>query len=329
MDKCRLFSANEKLVIRRKMEIIEDLNHFKNDGLILTIGFFDGVHAGHRYLINQMNEIAKRKNLKSAILTFWPHPRLVLDEDYKPRLLNNIEEKQALLANLPLDYCIRIPFTKDLSNYFASDFMREILKEKLNVKYLLIGYDHRFGKNREEGFDDYCNYGKELGIKVSQSEPYMEDGYTISSSFIRNLLNVGDVRLASKYLGYNFRIKGTVVEGYKLGRKLGYPTANIHLVYDKKCVPNVGVYAVKVKLDDSVHEGMLYIGNRPTIANGDDPSIEVNLFDFDRDIYGKNIEVVFIDRIRKQEKFPDTESLKKQIGKDKEQTKKVLLSYGI
>ncbi|MCK9156972.1 MAG: riboflavin biosynthesis protein RibF [Paludibacteraceae bacterium] len=311
------------------MKIIEDLEHFENDGLILTIGFFDGVHAGHRYLINQMNEIAKRKNLKSAILTFWPHPRLVLDEEYKPRLLNNIEEKQELLSKLPLDYCIQIPFTKELSNYFAYDFMKQFLKEKLNVKYLLVGYDHRFGKNREEGFDDYCRYGKELDIKVSQSEPYMEDGYTISSSFIRNLLNVGDVKLASKYLGYNFRIKGTVVEGYKLGRKLGYPTANIHLNFGNKCVPNVGVYAVKAKLEGKVYEGMLYIGNRPTIANGDDPSIEVNMFNFDQEIYGKTLEVVFIDRIRKQEKFTDTESLKKQIGLDKEQTKNVLLEYGI
>ncbi|HOI25918.1 MAG TPA: riboflavin biosynthesis protein RibF [Paludibacteraceae bacterium] len=311
------------------MKIIEDLEHFENDGLILTIGFFDGVHAGHRYLINQMNEIAKRKNLKSAILTFWPHPRLVLDEEYKPRLLNNIEEKQELLSKLPLDYCIQIPFTKELSNYFAYDFMKQFLKEKLNVKYLLVGYDHRFGKNREEGFDDYCRYGKELDIKVSQSEPYMEDGYTISSSFIRNLLNVGDVKLASKYLGYNFRIKGTVVEGYKLGRKLGYPTANIHLNFGNKSVPNVGVYAVKAKLEGKVYEGMLYIGNRPTIANGDDPSIEVNMFNFDQEIYGKTLEVIFIDRIRKQEKFTDTESLKKQIGLDKEQTKKVLLEYGI
>jgi len=276
-----------------------------------------------------MNEIAKRKNLKSAILTFWPHPRLVLDEEYKPRLLNNIEEKQELLSKLPLDYCIQIPFTKELSNYFAYDFMKQFLKEKLNVKYLLVGYDHRFGKNREEGFDDYCRYGKELDIKVSQSEPYMEDGYTISSSFIRNLLNVGDVKLASKYLGYNFMIKGTVVEGYKLGRKLGYPTANIHLNFGNKSVPNVGVYAVKAKLEGKVYEGMLYIGNRPTIANGDDPSIEVNMFNFDQEIYGKTLEVIFIDRIRKQEKFTDTESLKKQIGLDKEQTKKVLLEYGI
>ncbi|MBR4839657.1 MAG: riboflavin biosynthesis protein RibF [Paludibacteraceae bacterium] len=311
------------------MEIIEDLDSFENDGLMLSVGFFDGVHAGHRFLINQMYSLAKWKNLKTAILTFWPHPRLVLDEDYKPRLLNNLQEKQDLLSKLPLDYCINIPFTKELSDYFAGDFMREILQKKLNVKHLVIGYDHRFGKNREEGFDDYCRYGKELGIKVTQAEPFVEDGYNISSSFIRNLLNVGDVRLAAKYLGYNFRVKGTVVDGYKLGRQLGYPTANIELSYDKKCVPDVGVYAVKVRLEGTIYEGMLYIGNRPTIANGEHPSIEVNLFDFDQDIYGKELEIVFIDRIRKQMKFPDTDSLKAQIAKDKEATKAALLAYGI
>lgn len=311
------------------MEIIEDLDSFENEGLMLSVGFFDGVHAGHRFLINQMCSLAKWKNLKTAILTFWPHPRLVLDEEYKPRLLNNIQEKRELLAKLPLDYCINVPFTKELSDYFAEDFMREILQKKLNVKHLVVGYDHRFGKNREEGFDDYCRYGKAMGIKVTQAEPFVEDGYNISSSFIRNLLNVGDVRLASKYLGYNFRVKGVVVDGFKLGRQLGYPTANIELSFDKKCVPDVGVYAVKVLVEGEIHEGMLYIGNRPTIANGEQPSIEVNLFDFDRDIYGKEIEIVFIDRIRKQMKFPDTEGLKAQIAMDKEATKKALLAYGV
>lgn len=311
------------------MKIIEDLDSFENDGLMLTVGFFDGVHAGHRFLINQMCSLTKWKNLKTAILTFWPHPRLVLDEDYKPRLLNNLAEKRELLSKLPLDYCINIPFSKELSDYFACDFMREILQKKLNVKHLVVGYDHRFGKNREEGFDDYCRYGKELGIKVTQAEPFVEDGYNISSSFIRNLLNVGDVRMANKYLGYNFRVKGTVVDGYKLGRQLGYPTANIELLYDKKCVPDVGVYAVKVRLEDKIYEGMLYIGNRPTVANDEIPSIEVNLFDFDQNIYGKQLEIVFIDRIRKQIKFSDAEALKAQIAKDKEATKAALLAYGI
>lgn len=311
------------------MEIIEDLDSFENNGLMLSVGFFDGVHAGHRFLINQMCSLAKWKSMQTAILTFWPHPRLVLDEDFKPRLLNNKQERRKLLSQLPLDYCIDIPFTKELSDYFAGDFMREVLQKKLNVKHLVVGYDHRFGKNREEGFDDYCAYGKELGIKVTQADPFEEDGYCISSSFIRNLLNVGDIRLASKYLGYNFRMKGVVVEGCRLGRELGYPTANIELSYDKKCVPDVGVYAVKVLLEGKVYEGMLYIGTRPTVANGDCPSIEVNLFDFNQDIYGKELEIVFIDRIRKQWKFPDMEALKAQIAKDKVATKEVLLAYGV
>ena len=306
------------------MQLIEDIEKFKNSGLVLTIGFFDGVHAGHRFLIRQMEEIAKKEGLQSAILTFWPHPRLVLDEEYKPRLLNSFPEKIELLSKLSLDYCIQINFTRDFANYPAYEFMREFLQKKLNVKHLLIGYDHRFGKNRKEGFDDYYRYGEELGMKVTRIQPYEENGCIISSSFIRRLLISGDIKSANQSLCYPFTFKGVVIEGFKLGRKIGFPTANLRLSFKYKCVPDVGVYAVWAEIEKATYGGMLYIGNRPTVADGEEPSIEVNLFDFEGDLYGKELMVTFVDKIRNQEKFQNVELLKEQLICDKQDVRDVL-----
>ena len=252
------------------MEFIDEIENFSNNGLVLTIGFFDGVHPGHAYLAEQLNQIAKEENLKSAFLTFWPHPRIVLNEPYKPKLLNSMEEKKALIEKLPIDYCIQTEFSIEISNLLASDFMKSLLKEKLNVKHLLIGYDHRFGKNREEGFDDYCQYGKELGIKVTQADVFTKEDFTISSSFIRNLLNVGDIKLANEYLNYNYSITGTVVEGEHLGNKMGYPTANVSLDEKNKCLPQSGVYAVKTIVKGNSYNGMAYLGTRPSIKAGNE-----------------------------------------------------------
>ena len=306
------------------MILIQDIEKFENSGLVLTVGFFDGVHAGHRFLIRQMEEIAKKEGLQPAILTFWPHPRLVLDEKYKPRLLNDLPEKIELLSKLPLDFCIQIGFTLDFANYFAREFMQEILQKKLNVKHLLIGYDHRFGKNREAGFDDYCRYGEELGIKVTRAQPYEENGCTISSSLIRSLLISGDIKSANHYLCYPFNFKGTVVEGFKIGRKIGFPTANLRLSFKHKCIPDVGAYAVWVEMEKVKYGGMLYIGNRPTVANGEAPSIEVNIFDFEGDLYEKELIITFVDKIRDQKKFQNTELLKEQLNRDKQVVRKIL-----
>ena len=303
------------------MQLIEDIDHFKNEGLALTIGFFDGVHAGHRFLIEQLTEIAQKEGLHAAVLTFWPHPRLVLNETYKPRLLNSFAEKIELLEQLSPDYCVKMNFTPELAAFYARDFMRKILQEKLNVKHLLIGYDHRFGKNREETFYDYFRYGKETGIAVTQASPYEENGHKISSSFIRRLLDAGDVKLANHYLKYPFALKGVVVEGAQLGRKIGFPTANLRLSFAQKYVPVAGVYAVWIDVDEKRYKGMLYIGNRPTVTNSDIPSIEVNLFDFEGDLYHRELSITFVDRIRGQEKFPSIAQLQAQLKKDKEKVK--------
>lgn len=308
------------------MKTIEDIDNFKNDGLVLTVGFFDGVHVGHQHLINCLRKVADEEGLQSAVLTFWPHPRIVLDEDYKPSLLNSMDEKFIHLSALPIDYCIKMPFSTELSNYFASDFMKKILKEKLNVKHLVVGYDHRFGRNREEGIEDYRAHGKEIGMKVSQATPFYMDGFCISSSFIRSLLKSGEAKLASKYLGYPYQLKGTVIKGSQVGRKLGFPTANVELDINNKCLPKVGVYAVKVSLNEALHNGMLYIGSKPTFGGEKKISIEVNLFDFNEDIYGETICIELIDFVRKQERFENEEILKQNIASDKEKSLNILKS---
>lgn len=305
------------------MELINEKELACKEGLALTIGFFDGVHHGHLFLAEQLTKIAQSEGLKSAILTFWPHPRIILNEDYQPRLLNTYHEKLSLLQKLPVDYCVQMPFTTEISNYSARDFMEKVLRDRLGVKHLLIGYDHRFGKNREEGFDDYCAYGEELGITVSRAEPYEENEFTISSSFIRNLLGVGDIELANKYLGYEYNITGTVIHGKEKGRELGFPTANIEPEIYNKCIPCYGVYAVKVKVKDQVFKGMACIGTRPTYGGGE-VSIEVNIFDFNENIYDEKINVAFLHKLRAQNKFSSEEELRAAITEDREKALKIL-----
>lgn len=304
------------------MEFIDQIENFPGDGLALTIGFFDGVHVGHAYLAEKLSQIAKEENLKSAFLTFWPHPRMVLNEPYKPKLLNSNEEKRALIKRLPIDYCIQTDFSVEVSNLLAYDFMKNYLKEKLNVKHLLIGYDHRFGKNREEGFDDYCEYGKELGIKVTQAEVFIKDDFTISSSFIRNLLNVGDIKLANQFLNYTYSITGNVIEGDHIGQKIGYPTANLLPTEKNKCLPQNGVYAVRVNVNGEEYNGMAYVGTRPSVTRGNEEiGIEVNIFDFNANIYGKELKVDFIEQVRSQKRFNNIEELREAIEEDEKKIK--------
>ncbi|MCQ2193240.1 MAG: bifunctional riboflavin kinase/FAD synthetase [Paludibacteraceae bacterium] len=308
------------------MEFIEDIEHFENEGLALTIGFFDGVHAGHRYLIDQVRAVADDEHLKAAIFTFWPHPRITLNEHYKPNLLNSLDEKKELLMSSPLDYCIMTDFSMDLANLVAFDFMKEVLVKKLNVKHLIVGYDHRFGRNREEGFDDYVKHGLELGIKVTQADPYSDNNYTISSSFIRQLLAVGEINMANHYLGYPYALSGTVEKGQQVGRTIGFPTANLKLNIPNKCLPKIGVYAAMVGVGDKHYKSMLYIGTRPT-TTVDELSIEAHLFNYEGDLYGQDITIYVEDRIRNQHKFEDLATLKKQLQKDARMAQKILMRF--
>jgi len=308
------------------MIVINNTNIDEHRPLVATIGFFDGVHTGHRFLIEQVKEQAARKGLPSAVITFPVHPRKVLHKDYQPALLCGFEEKLERLATTGVDYCICLDFTIEISELSANDFMYNILKKRLSVDTLVIGYDHRFGHNREDNFEDYLRYGKEMGIYVIQARE-LPGGEHVSSSRIRCLLAEGEVKKAAELLSYNYTISGKVVEGFKVGRTIGFPTANIQVWETYKVIPAFGVYAVFVHIGEEKYGGMLYIGNRPTLHNGGDVSIEVNLFDFDGDLYNKSLTVEFLDFIRADEKFADIGILKAQIQKDKDDVLRWISQY--
>lgn len=286
--------------------------------IVASIGFFDGVHLGHRYLIEQIKEEARVNDCESAVITFTEHPQKVLESSFSPYLLTTFTEKMDLLKKTGIDYCIPLSFTKELASYSAYKFMDEILKKRYNTKTLIIGYDHRFGNNRSEGFEDYYKYGKELGINVLQLKAY-EDTY-VSSSKIRKLIADGKIEEANLLLGYNYKLHGTVVHGLEIAKTLGYPTANIQLKdKDKdKMLPFFGVYAVKVKVKGAEHNGMLYLGRRPTMLNNGGVTIEVNIFDFNESIYNEDISVEILKFIRGEIKFENNELVKLQIAKDYE-----------
>ncbi len=285
-----------------------------------TVGFFDGVHVGHRHLIEQLKGEARRRELPSAVVTFPVHPREVLQSDYRPLLLNEFEEKVSLLASTGVDYCISLPFTKALSRFSAGDFMRCVLKETLRVDTLVVGYDHRFGRDRAEGYEEYVCHGEAIGMKVVLATRFpVGEERSVSSSRIRNLLQNGNIQDANRLLSYRYTLSGTIVTGNRVGRTIGFPTANIQLREPNKVIPAKGVYAVRVRLkDDEVYSGMLYIGTRPTFHQENTVSVEVNLFNFDDDLYGQSLSVEFIDFVRGEVKFNSKEELVARLCRDKE-----------
>ena len=288
-----------------------------------TIGCFDGVHRGHRYLIDQVRSAAKARGLKSAFITFPVHPRVVMQADYQPQLLSCLKQKLNLISELNADYCILLPFTRELSQLSAREFM-ELLHNLYQVKVLVIGYDHRFGHNRSEGFEDYCRYGKELGIEVLQAQALIENGNSISSSLIRALIQKGDVKQANHFLGYRYYLDGKIVNGYKVGRKLGFPTANLLPSCPDKLIPAEGVYAVYTYINGERHRAMLNIGHRPTVNNGTDLSIEAHIINFHEDIYNQQMRIEFVRQIRKEQKFANLEDLIQQLKQDKEEISTLL-----
>ena len=299
------------------MNIIRDTHPQALTPSVATIGFFDGVHLGHRHLINQVKMAASLNGWCSSIITFPVHPRQIIQSDYQPSLLSSPEEKIELLATTGIDNCILLPFTKELSQLTAWEFM-QLLYEQYQVRMLVIGYDHRFGHNRAETFEDYCRYGRELGIHIMQATAYTQEQDKVSSSAIRRALLSGEVSTATKYLGYSYFLQGTIVGGYQVGRKIGFPTANLRVDFSNKLIPSVGVYAVYVYVNGQKYKGILNIGHRPTLNNGADLSIEVHILDFEGDIYHQPMRIEFIDFLRTEAKFQSTEELALQIQKDKE-----------
>lgn len=290
---------------------------------VATIGFFDGVHCGHRFLLGQVCRAAAARGLAASVITFPVHPRKVMQPGFQPELLTTRDEKVALLADTAVDYCIMLDFTPDLACLSARQFMA-ILKRDYRVEALVIGYDHRFGHNRSEGFDDYVRYGRELGVEVIPAQAYSAGTMTVSSSAVRSLLREGDVVGAETCLGYPFFLNGTVVNGHRIGRKIGFPTANLRVGDAEKLVPADGVYAVHVFLGGQQYAGMLSIGRRPTVNNGSDRSIEVHIFHFDADVYNQPMRLSFVRRTRPELKFDSLEALVAQLHKDAEEITAIL-----
>ena len=289
---------------------------------MVTIGTFDGVHIGHQKIINRLKEIAAKQSGEVVVLTFYPHPRMVLFPDSDIQLLNTIEEKQELLKKFGTQHLIIHPFTKEFSRFSATEFVRDILVNQIGTKTLVIGYDHHFGRNREGSLDELKELAPLYNFEVEEIPEQDIDEVAVSSTKIRNALKEGDVVTANKYLGYNYILSGFVISGDKIGRSLGFPTANLKTDDHLKLIPADGIYAVKVSLNETIYNGMLYIGNRPTMQ-GKTRNIEVNIFDFDRDIYGEKIRIEFLEKIRGDHTFSNIEDLGKQLAEDRRQAIKI------
>lgn len=305
------------IVIRQNEDTIEQ-------GLVATIGFFDGVHVGHRFLIKELQDWGKELNMPSAVITFPEHPRQVLHSDYRPKLLDTFQEKMERLETTGIDYCIALDFTYELSLYSAADFIR-LLAEEYHVKGLLIGYDHRFGHDRSDGFEQYVEYGGQVGMEVRKASPYDKENIRVSSSEIRRLLQEGKVEMANALLTYPYQLRGRIVSGYKVGRTIGFPTANIEVDSPYKLLPKVGVYAVWVELLGKRYKGMLYIGKRPTLQNGDNLTIEVNILGFSGNAYNDEITVSFVYAVREDKTFESVEALREQLERDRQTVDKLLV----
>ncbi len=299
------------------MKVYKGLDEFKKlDFAIVTSGTFDGVHFGHQKILQRLREITKKNGGESVLLTYWPHPRLVLFPDQELHLLSSIEEKADLLSQHHVDHLVIIPFTREFANLSSEAFIKNIIVDKIGTKKLVIGYDHKFGKNRSGSFEELKKDGPIFGFEVEEIPKQMVENKAVSSTKIRKALFEGHVELVNEYLGRPYSLKGMVIEGDKIGRTLDFPTANIEVKFKHKLIPAEGIYAVKVLIGKTSYKGMLNIGFRPTLG-GTQKRVEVNIFDFDQDIYGKEIAVEFFYGIRSEIKFKNLEALKSQLQNDK------------
>jgi riboflavin kinase/FMN adenylyltransferase len=293
---------------------------------VATLGIFDGVHRGHRTLLDRVVQKAKEEKSESAVITFSPHPRLVLEQNNKNlSFLTTIEEKKILLAKAGIDHLIVIKFTPEFSNIPACDFLKDILVGEIGTKYLVIGHDHHFGRRGEGDFNTIKQCAKDLDLTVEQVEGYHTEDGMISSSLIRGAILNGNIEKANNWLGYSYSVSGQIIEGRKLGRKIGFPTANIKPYSEHKLIPANGVYAVEVQLDKKVMPGMLSIGSNPTVNTDINfRSIEVHILNFNEDIYGRNMTVIFRKRLRDEKKFGNIQELAEQMELDKQETLRLL-----
>lgn len=298
------------------MNIFNKIQDFKSDSpTTVTLGTFDGVHLGHKKIIERLTQHSPDKH-QSLVLTFFPHPRMVLQEKSDIKLLNTIEEKAELLEKAGLQNLIIHPFDQSFSQLSAEEFVKEILVNQFNVGKIIIGHDHRFGKNRSADIHDLIAFGQKYNFDVEQISAQEIDEVSISSTKIRNALQDGNIHLANEYLGYNYFLTGIIVKGKQLGRTIGFPTANLKIEEDYKLIPQNGVYVVKSFINEKEVFGMMNIGTNPTVG-GQTQTIETNFLDFSDDLYDKKLKIELLHRIRSEEKFASLEALKEQISKDK------------
>jgi riboflavin kinase/FMN adenylyltransferase len=298
------------------LKIFQKTSSFSSEEkTFVTIGTFDGVHFGHQKIIEKLVSEAKKAKKKSVLLTFFPHPRMVLQKDASIELINTIEERATLLEKTGLDYLIIHPFSREFSRTTALEFVRDILVNQLNISKLIIGYDHHFGKNREGNITQLTEYSHLYDFKVEEIPAQDIDDVSVSSTKIRRALHSGNLKTANNYLGYNFMLNGNVVNGKKLGGKIGYPTANIDVKETYKLIPKTGVYVVKSLIAEEIVFGMMNIGNRPTI-NGNHQTIEVHFFDFNKNLYHQNLTIELLYFLRDEQKFDSLELLIDQLKKD-------------
>ena len=300
------------------MKTIHGIENFPADeASIVTIGTFDGVHLGHQQILKQLIDTSRKSKLKSVLLTFFPHPRMVLQPDISMRLIQTIQEREKALQKTGLDYLVIHPFSTEFSRLSADDYVKQILVEQLNVRKVVVGYDHRFGRNRTASLEDMYHYADIHEFEVIEINAEKIESTAVSSTKIRKAIDEGNIELANTYLGHSFTIEGMVIDGDKRGRELSYPTANIDLQNPHKIVPKQGVYLVKSKLEDRIIYGMMNIGTKPTF-NAAIPSIEVHFFDWNGNLYGQAVQVELLKWVREERKFSTVEELQTQIQADEQ-----------
>jgi len=297
-----------------KIKSAADYDQIKES--IVTIGTFDGVHLGHQKIINKLIGIANEERLQALVLTFFPHPRTIVQEDASIKLINTIDEKAGLMKSYGVDHLVVKEFTKEFSRLTALEYVRDVLVNKLHVKHIIVGYDHHFGRNRTANINDLKEYGAFYGFKVTEIDAHEVGDVAVSSTKIRAALTKGDIIMANHFLGYNFMLTGLVVKGQGLGKTIQFPTANLKIEESYKLIPKKGVYLVQSVIDAQLVYGMMNIGTNPTVSDADKISVEVFFFDFDQSIYGQVLIIQLLDRIRDEIKFPKIEDLKLQLESD-------------
>lgn len=308
------------------MKLYNSQNIYSKNPSVITIGTFDGVHIGHQKIIERLVKVGQHKKLESVVLTFFPHPRMVLQKEANIKLLNTIDERKELLSNLNLEALIVKTFNKEFANLSARDYVKHILIDELNAKHIIIGYDHHFGKNRSANIDDLKTFGREFGFEVEEISAQDIKDVAVSSTKIRNAISEGDIKTANSYLGAPYFITGTVIKGKGLGKQIQFPTANIHINEDYKLIPKNGVYVVSAVIDNSTVYGMMNIGTNPTV-NGTKQSIEVHFFNIDKDLYNNTLKVNILNRLRNEHKFESVSLLQDQLKLDQQHALKFISNY--